>query len=108
MEFDEYQAKALSTAIYPKDMAIPYCTMKLGGETGETQEKIAKVYRDNEGVFTPEKKEEIKKELGDIMWYIANLAHLFGFSMSEVAQANINKLASRYARGKIHGSGDNR
>lgn len=108
MDLNKYQEQALSTAIYPENMAIPYCTMKLGGECGELQEKIAKAYRDEGGHFSEERKLAIKKEIGDALWYMANIAHLFGFTLEEVAQTNIDKLKSRQERGTLQGDGDER
>lgn len=108
MDFNEYQQKALSTAIYPEDMAISYCVMKLAGECGELAEKVAKAYRDEDGHFSPERIQAIKKEHGDIQWYLANIAELFGFTMEESAILNIEKLADRQARGVLQGDGDER
>jgi len=109
MTFEEYQAEARKTAIYPnKDNNYIYPTLGLVGEAGEVAEKIKKVIRDNEGVVSEEKKEEIIKELGDVLWYIANLSKELGISLEEVANKNIEKLISRQQRGELHGSGDNR
>ena len=108
MDFNEYQKKALSTAIYPKNMAIPYCVMKLAGECGELAEKIAKAYRDDNGEFSQERIDGIKWEHGDIQWYLANIAELFGFTMEESAEMNIAKLADRQKRGVLGGDGDER
>jgi NTP pyrophosphatase (non-canonical NTP hydrolase) len=108
MDMNEYQEKALSTAIYPEDMALPYCVMKLAGECGELSEKVAKAYRDERGYFSPERILAIKKEHGDILWYLANIAELLGFTMSDSAKVNITKLADRKARGVLHGDGDSR
>jgi len=109
MTFQEYQDEARKTAIYPnKDNNFIYPTLGLAGEAGEVAEKIKKVIRDGNGIVTEEKKVEITKELGDVLWYVANLAKELGISMDEVAQKNIEKLQSRQQRGELHGSGDNR
>lgn len=109
MNFNEYQQKARQTAIYPnKDNNFIYPTLGLVGEAGEVAEKIKKVIRDNNGIITQEKKEEIKKELGDVLWYIANLAHELNIDLEDVAEGNIEKLFSRMERDKVHGDGDNR
>ena len=71
-------------------------------------EKIKKVIRDGNGIVSEEKKVEITKELGDVLWYVANLAKELGISLEEVAQKNIEKLQSRQQRGELQGSGDNR
>ena len=69
---------------------------------------MKKVLRDNDGVISEEKREEITKELGDVLWYIANLSKELNVSLEDVAQKNIEKLQSRQQRNELHGSGDNR
>ncbi len=109
MTFEEYQKKARETAIYPnKDNNFIYPTLGLVGEAGEVAEKMKKVLRDNDGIITEEKREEITKELGDVLWYIANLSKELNISLEDVAQKNIEKLQSRQQRNELHGSGDNR
>ncbi|MFA5431788.1 MAG: nucleoside triphosphate pyrophosphohydrolase family protein [Candidatus Paceibacterota bacterium] len=109
MTFQEYQDEARKTAIYPnKDNNFVYPTLGLAGEAGEVAEKIKKVIRDGNGIVSEEKKVEITKELGDVLWYVANLAKELGISLEEVAQKNIEKLQSRQQRGELQGSGDNR
>ena len=80
----------------------------LAGESGEVLEKFKKLIRDKNGEMTDEDKIEIAKELGDILWYVNSVAHLIGYDLGYVAQANLDKLASRKNRGKLSGSGDNR
>lgn len=109
MDFKEYQKKSRKTALYPdKDNNFVYPTLGLAGESGEVAEKIKKVIRDDGGSLRPETREELKKELGDILWYVAQLSTELGLSMDEVAEKNIEKLYSRLERGKLKGSGDNR
>ncbi|MFA7141877.1 MAG: nucleoside triphosphate pyrophosphohydrolase family protein [Candidatus Paceibacterota bacterium] len=109
MNFNEYQKKARETAIYPnKDNNFIYPTLGLVGEAGEVAEKIKKVIRDDNGVITPLKREEIKKELGDVLWYISSLACELNIELEEIAEKNIEKLYSRLERNKVHGDGDNR
>lgn len=105
---NEYQKAALQTAIYPEDKKIIYPALGLTGEAGEVADKVKKVYRDANGIYTDEIKQNIMKEVGDTLWYCAVMANDLGFTLEEVAQANIDKLASRYNRGKISGSGDER
>lgn len=108
-DFDKYQEECGKTAVYPKvGEKFVYPLLGLQGETGEVSEKIKKVFRDEGGKITPEKREEIKKELGDVLWYLAQLSKELGIKFSEVASGNLEKLASRKVRGKLHGSGDNR
>jgi NTP pyrophosphatase (non-canonical NTP hydrolase) len=108
MEFNEYQKLAATTMVYGTGNKVVYPTLGLCGEAGEVAEKIKKVLRDNNGVFTDEKKEEIKKELGDVFWYLAAISTDLGLDLDEVAQLNIDKLFSRLKRNKLHGDGDNR
>ena len=69
---------------------------------------MKKIIRDNDGVFTDEKKLEIAKEIGDVLWYCAALAHDIGYTLEEVGNMNVEKLRSRKQRNKLNGSGDNR
>lgn len=108
MEINEYQKAALTTAVYPEDKRIIYPALGMCGEAGEVADKVKKVIRDNNQQFTDDKKLEIAKEVGDVLWYCATMAHDIGFTLEEVAQMNIDKLASRKQRGKLSGSGDNR
>ena len=106
-----YQAKAISTAIYPSRGSLwgmIYCTLKLNGEAGEVAEKIGKILRDNNGKISDEKRIDLIKELGDVLWYIANLANELSVTLDDVAQINLDKLAQRKANNTLHGSGDNR
>lgn len=106
---DEYQTAALDSAVYPKSAAIVYPTLGLTGEAGEVADKVKKVIRDKNGDFDNEDiRKEIAKELSDVMWYAATLAHDLGYSLTDICQLNIQKLQSRKLRGVLHGSGDNR
>lgn len=108
MNFQEYQNKIKITGNYPASLRVLYPTLGLAGETGEVCEKIKKVYRDQNGVFTQDKITEITKELGDVLWYIQAICNDLGINMQDVAQTNVDKLLSRLDRGVIHGDGDNR
>lgn len=108
MTLNEYQNLALETAIYPKEYQTIYPALGLTGEAGECSDKIKKVIRDNNGEFTNEKKQEIAKEIGDVLWYCAALAHDIGYTLEEIANLNVEKLHSRKVRNKLNGSGDNR
>jgi len=103
MEFNEYQKKAITTAIYPIEYEIIYPALGLAGEAGEVAEKIKKYIRDGEL-----DKDSVAKELGDVLWYIANLASDLDIDLDVIAHNNIEKLFSRKERGVLHGSGDNR
>ena len=109
MTFDEYQVESKKTALYPnKGSNFIYPVLGLAGESGEVSEKIKKIIRDDNGVVTEEKRQEIKKELGDVLWYIAQLCTDMKLSMDEVAWFNLQKLFSRQERKQIFGDGDNR
>ena len=109
MNFDSYQIEARKTAIYPdKGKNFIYPTLGLVGETGEVAEKIKKIIRDKNGIFDNESRAAIKKELGDVLWYISNLCDELDFSLDDVAKINLEKLKLRAHKGTISGSGDDR
>lgn len=110
MTFDEYQKKALTTAIYNGDKMLDICHWVLGlsGESGEIAEKLKKIIRDQDADPSKIDRDDIKKELGDVLWYINALAHELDIDLDDVARANVEKLASRLQRGALRGSGDNR
>ncbi len=113
MNFDEYQKESKKTALY-KDAGdnFIYPTLGLAGETGEVVEKMKKIYRNDNIIsasdISREKKIEVGKELGDVLWYLAQLATELDLSLGEIAKMNIEKLASRKERGVLHSEGDNR
>ena len=109
MDFKEYQTKSRKTALYPNlGNNFIYPALGLASEAGEVAGKIKKVLRDYDGVINKKKKAAVKDELGDVLWYVAQLATEFNLSMAEIAEQNIEKLYSRLARGKIGGAGDQR
>lgn len=109
--FDQYQKAAHATAM-PVCEDFAYPALKLAGEAGEVAEKFGKLMRDNRvhswDDIPEDKRRELVKELGDVMWYIAEIATQLGVSLSAVAVGNIVKLQSRQLRGTLHGDGDNR
>lgn len=126
-DFDHYQKLAVRTAVYPGQgtpFGLMYAALGLA-EAGEVQNKVKKLFRDD-GVITftehhehgvttvefktisAERKTQIKKELGGVLWYIAAMCQELGIEMSEVAAANLLELASRAERGTLSGDGDNR
>lgn len=109
MNFKDYQKKSRKTALYPnRGKNFVYPTLGLAGEAGEIAEKIKKVFRDDGGKITKEKKEDLEKELGDVLWYLSQIATEVGLKLDKIADKNLKKLASRKKRGTLHGSGDNR
>ena len=109
MDFNTYQKNARLTAQYPNlGSNYVYPTLGLVGEAGEVAEKVKKVIRDKKGVFDDESKKGLKKELGDVLWYVSNICTEFNFSLDDIALQNLEKLKLRAAKGKISGSGDDR
>ena len=109
IDLRSYQAQSRLTARYPDAGANPlYPTLGLCGEAGEVADKVKKVLRDHGGLFSPERVEAIKLELGDVLWYVAQLATELGLDLEAVAAANLEKLSSRAARDVIAGEGDDR
>lgn len=107
--FRQYQYYSRQTAIYPnKGNNFVYPTLGLCGESGEIAEKIKKIIRDKDGVISEQTKEDLEKELGDVLWYISNLASELNLDMQKIARKNLEKLFDRLERNKITGEGDNR
>lgn len=106
MNFSEYQKRANATAIYDSKFSILYPTLGLAGEAGEVAEKVKKIIRDNKSII--DEKENVAKELGDVLWYVAAVARDIGYSLEVIAEMNIEKLESRKERGVLQGNGDNR
>lgn len=114
--FDAYSEIARQSDFYPKvDRPHPdpnklverlpvYPALAMAGECGEFSEKVKKAWRDG----TPLDRAAALKELGDVLWYIDAAAKDLGYTLDEVAEANLNKIQSRRARGVLTGSGDNR
>ncbi len=109
MDFAEYQQKAKQTAKYPViGHAVIYPTLGLTNEAGEVSGKIKKIFRDKQGVIGDAERAALLGELGDVLWYLAQVATELGLSLDEIAEHNIAKLLDRQSRGKIQGEGDNR
>lgn len=110
MTFNEYQKIALITAIKHKEPLMDKTIWAMGivGEAGEVIEKWKKIVAYKDGVISDEDLEEIKKELGDVLWYVAVLAHSLDLSLDDVVKTNVSKLADRHKRGLTKGAGDNR
>lgn len=109
MILNYYQQRALQTAINRNGKnELFHLALGLAGETGEVMEKLKKAVRDNESVITEDMKQDLKKELGDVLWYLAVFADYLGIKLQDVADLNLEKLADRQKRNKLSGSGDNR
>lgn len=106
---DEYQSQAMELAFYPCiGSNFIYPTLGLVGEAGEVAEKIKKLIRDDHSEISKAKSDELREEIGDVLWYISALATEFNLSLSEIATSNITKLRKRKAAGTLRGSGDKR
>ena len=109
MLISEYQELSRRTATYPgAGDNIVYPTLGLAGEAGEVAEKVKKLLRDDGGVMSAERRAALAGELGDVLWYVAQVATEAGLDLDEIAQGNLDKLLSRQRRGVLSGSGDSR
>lgn len=114
LTFARYQAVAGTTAIYPgagdpdSVQGLAYATLGLSGEAGELCNKVKKILRDNNGVISEQVRDDLAKELGDCVWYVAALASQLNIPMETIARRNLEKLLDRKDRGVLGGSGDNR
>lgn len=108
MKFSEFEVAALTTALYDDKYRIMYPALGLAGETGEVLEKIKKMYRDDGGVLTDDKRDAVRKEIGDVLWYVAALCRDLDITMTDVAESVLLKLKSRAERNVLRGSGDER
>lgn len=110
MTLDEYQQQALKTVLSTGDdfKDLLHWVLGINGESGEIAEKIKKIIRDKNSVISQQDKDELAKEIGDVLWYLAVFAHDLGIPLEDIAAANLDKLKSRQARGVLGGTGDNR
>lgn len=108
MDLSEYQRLSRRTAEYPRHAWLAYPALGLAGEAGEVAEHAKKVIRDDSGEVSPERRAAMAKELGDVLWYVAQLATELDLDLGEIAQANLDKLLSRQQRGVLSGDGDDR
>lgn len=107
MDLNKYQKEAAKTAFYEHD-DIAYCALGITGESGEIADHVKKMLRDDAGILTDERRENLKKELGDVLWYLSRMAGKLGYTLDDIAIANIQKIKDRLSRNVQHGSGDNR
>jgi len=110
MEFDNYQESSSKTAIFPDEMpdsvntGTVYCALGLVGESGEVAEKVKKAVREDDSSYL----DDLEKELGDVLWYLSQLAVQLDISFDDIAEANIDKLQDRQDRDVLTGEGDDR
>lgn len=115
MELNEYQSRALETVLFPQCYNQQYLKDGLMEEVGEVMGKFKRAVRDQNApkkdgdvILNQDQLHEISLELGDVLWYLSVLAHRLGFTLEDIAEWNVKKLAKRKAEGKIQGKGDNR
>lgn len=109
MDFNEYQNRSRKTARYPSiGHPVIYPTLGLANEAGEVAGKVKKIFRDKDGRIGEAERAALQGELGDVLWYLAQVCTELDLSLETVAEANITKLYSRLERGMIGGEGDNR
>lgn len=106
MDFTEYQKRANKTAIYPRDRGLIYTVLGLESEAGEIAGKVKKWIRKDTSY--DEMLGELIEEIGDIVWYVAQLCTELDFSLEEIVKVNIAKLEDRQMRNVLQGSGDKR
>lgn len=109
MEFNEYQKEAIKTVCYDDSIGPYYSVLGLCGEAGEVADKLKKIYRDKDWKNIEEDdRQAIRKELGDVLWYVAKMCDDLGFDLESVATCNLNKINKRKETNTLHGEGDNR
>lgn len=108
MDIELYQKFTPTTAVYPMagtrsiEEAM-YLSLGLNGEAGEVAEMVKKWWRDGKiNVLT------LEKELGDVMWYLSQLANCFNLDLTEIIIKNRDKLIDRQNRDQLHGKGNER
>jgi NTP pyrophosphatase (non-canonical NTP hydrolase) len=108
MELSAYQRQSRRTAEYPRGAWLAYPALGLAGEAGEVAEHAKKAIRDDGGTVSDQRKAAMSKELGDVLWYVAQLATELGLDLDRIASENLEKLRSRQRRGVLSGDGDER
>jgi len=105
MKLNDYQSNAVTTAIYPSEKGMEYTALGLASEAGEVASIVSKWIRgDKENI----NKTDIAKELGDVLWFVAMMAHELDMNLSTIATINLDKLLNRQNKGTLQGDGDNR
>jgi NTP pyrophosphatase (non-canonical NTP hydrolase) len=108
VDFAAYQRFSRRTAEYPREAWLAYPALGLAGEAGEVAEHAKKAIRDDGGEISAERRAELSRELGDVLWYVSQLASELGLELDAIARENLEKLFSRQSRGVLSGSGDYR
>jgi NTP pyrophosphatase (non-canonical NTP hydrolase) len=108
VDLSDYQRLSRRTAEYPRSDWLAYPALGLAGEAGEVAEHAKKAIRDDAGAISDARRQAMARELGDVLWYVAQLASELELDLSEIAETNLEKLLSRQRRGVLSGSGDDR
>lgn len=113
MDFAEYQEQSRKTAIYPNlGDNLPYLTLGITSEAGEVSDRVKKFIRDDGFTsiknLNQDQKDGLASEVGDVLWYVSQIATELDISLEKIAEINIKKLHSRMDRDKLGGSGDYR
>lgn len=114
MNFLDYQCGTAEFAIYPgaadteSYAGLSYVGLGLAGEAGEVAGKIKKIARDDDGLIHEAVRAKLADELGDVLWYVSQMASQLGLRLEGIARGNLAKLRDRQERGVLQGSGDNR
>ena len=99
--FNQYQGEA-RRLLFVANKTTPtyvYAALGLAGETGEIMEQLKKSIRETDGSYISQPRiDNLKLELGDVLWYLSTLADCIGFSLEEIASANVKKLTERQAK----------
>ena len=115
MTLNDYQQRAMTTCM-PSSENFSYMMLNLVGEVGEIAGKVGKWIRKGKAeidcntlsIDDKDYKVELQKESGDVLWQLSGLCSVMGWSLEDVAQQNLDKLADRKQRGVIDSQGDNR
>lgn len=108
MDLSIYQAATAPTAIYPPEHGLVYTALGLASEAGEVAGKVKKAIRDEGGVISPERRDALAHEIGDVLWYCARLAAEIGYDLNDIGAMNLSKLNARKTQGLLGGDGDTR
>lgn len=108
MTEQEYAGFCKAIDKYPHENKLEFLTLGLNEEAGEVAGKIKRIWRDDGGVLTRERKLQILTECGDVQWYLTRIVDELGYDMDDCRTMNIEKLAARVVKGTIHGAGDKR
>jgi len=106
-EYMEFTRTTRCKMAVDKQMVLPILCLGLAGETGEVCDKLKKHIRVGADVKTIDS-DGLKKELGDILWYLTSITDELGFTLDDVINANVAKIRGRIKRNILYGSGDNR